>query len=63
MEDVNKNTIAVIACAKQEELYICEWIEWNINIGVDHIFICDNNDSNYKVHESKLLCVAHNQKI
>lgn len=40
-------TIAIIACAKHEELYIKEWIDWNLKIGVDHIFIADNNEDTY----------------
>lgn len=40
--------VAILACAKQEELYIKEWIDWNKSLGVDHIYIADNNDSNYE---------------
>ena len=39
--------IWICAVAKMEELYIREWIEWNKKIGVDHIVIGDNNDSDY----------------
>ena len=44
--------IWICAVAKMEELYIREWIEWNKKIGVDHIVIGDNNDSDY----NKPLC-------
>lgn len=37
----------VCAIAKMEELYINEWIEYNKSIGIDHIVLGDNNDSNY----------------
>lgn len=37
----------ICAIAKMEELYIREWIEWHKKIGIDHIIIGDNNDSNY----------------
>ena len=37
----------ICAIAKIEELYIREWINWHKNIGIDHIIIGDNNDSNY----------------
>lgn len=40
--------IAIIACAKFEQCYIREWIEWYKNLGIDHIFIADNNPSKYE---------------
>ena len=39
--------IWICAVAKMEELYIREWIEWHKNIGIDHIVLGDNNDSDY----------------
>ena len=39
---------AIIACLKQEELYIREWLDWHIKIGVDHFYLCDNNDKDYE---------------
>jgi len=36
--------IAVCAIAKNENLYIREWVEWYKNLGVDKIFIYDNNE-------------------
>ncbi len=48
MEIKNEPTIAIIACCKMEELYIKEWLDWHLNIvGIDHIFLCDNNDFGY----------------
>ena len=38
----------ICAIAKMEELYIKEWIDWHNYLGVDHIIIGDNNDSNYE---------------
>lgn len=40
--------IWICAIAKMEELYIREWIEWHKKLGIDHIVIGDNNDSDYK---------------
>lgn len=37
----------ICAVAKMEELYIREWIDWHKYLGIDHIIIGDNNDSNY----------------
>ena len=34
----------IVAIAKNEELYLKEWIEYHFNLGFDKIFICDNND-------------------
>ena len=36
--------VALCAIAKMENNYIREWIEWYKNLGVDHIFLYDNND-------------------
>lgn len=36
--------IAICAIAKNEELYLDEWINYHLSIGVDHIFVNDNND-------------------
>ena len=36
--------VCIIAIAKNENLYINEWIEYHIKIGIDHIYVCDNND-------------------
>lgn len=36
----------VVAIAKYEGDYIREWVEYNLNIGFNHIFIGDNNDDN-----------------
>ena len=40
----NKQNVALCAIAKNENLYIREWVEWYKNIGVDKIFMYDNND-------------------
>lgn len=34
----------IIAIAKNENLYVKEWVDWHLNIGFDNIVICDNND-------------------
>lgn len=36
--------VAIIAIAKNEELYINEWINYHLNLGFDNIIICDNDD-------------------
>ena len=41
------NSIAIIACLKCEERYVKEWIDWHIKCGVDHFYLCDNNDIDY----------------
>lgn len=40
--------IAIIACLKMEDLYIKEWLDWHISIGIDHFYLCDNNDKDYQ---------------
>lgn len=37
----------ICACAKMEELYIREWIEYHKSLGIDHIVLIDNNDIDY----------------
>lgn len=36
--------VAIIAIAKNENLYINEWINYHLNLGFDNIIICDNDD-------------------
>lgn len=38
--------VAVCAIAKNENLYIREWVEWYKNLGIEKIFLYDNNDIN-----------------
>lgn len=47
--------VALICCAKQEENYINEWLEHNYIIGIDHIYLCDNNDSDYNINISSVI--------
>ncbi len=41
-----KNKIAICAIAKNENLYIRDWVEYHKNLGIDQIFLYDNNDKN-----------------
>ena len=47
-EEINSNNIslkvALCAIAKNENLYIREWVEWYKNLGISKIFLYDNND-------------------
>jgi hypothetical protein len=36
--------VAICALAKNEDRYIHEWVAYYLNLGVDHIYIYDNND-------------------
>lgn len=40
----HKYEIAIQCIARQEEKYFKEWIEHHLSIGIEHIFIYDNND-------------------
>ena len=39
-----KDKIAICAIAKNENLYIRDWVEYHKNLGIDKIFLYDNND-------------------
>ncbi len=39
-----KYEIALQCIARQEEKYFKEWIEYHLRLGIEHIFIYDNND-------------------
>lgn len=41
---VARNNVAVCAMAKNEDLYLDEWISYYKNCGVEHIYLLDNND-------------------
>lgn len=48
-EKINKDNekhinVALCAIAKNENLYIREWVEWYKNIGISKIFLYDNNE-------------------
>ena len=55
-DESDRSKYTVFACAKNENDYIAEWVDYHLSIGFDKIFICDNNDigddSLYKVLES-----------
>lgn len=56
MEIKSNPTVAIIACCKMEELYIKEWLDWHLNVvGIDHIYLCDNNDIDYSVQLSEVI--------
>lgn len=38
--------VLLCAIAKQENLYIKEWVDYHLNLGFDHITIYDNNNTN-----------------
>lgn len=38
------NKIAICAIAKNENLYIRDWVEYHKSLGIDKIFLYDNND-------------------
>ena len=40
----HKYEIAIQCLARQEEKYFKEWIEHHLRIGIEHVFIYDNND-------------------
>lgn len=43
--------IAVCAIAKNENLYIREWVEWYKKLGISKIFLYDNNDLDGEIFE------------
>lgn len=44
-DESDKDKYVVFACAKNEDDYIIEWVEHNLKIGFDKVFIADNNDN------------------
>lgn len=44
MDENDANKYVVFACAKNEEGYIREWVEYYLSIGFDKVFIADNNE-------------------
>lgn len=43
-DENNKNKYIVFACAKNENDYIQEWVDYHLGIGFDKVIICDNNE-------------------
>lgn len=40
----NNMIVDIVCIAKREELTICDWIEYHRQMGINHIYIFDNND-------------------
>lgn len=55
MISANNLKIALCAIAKNENLYIREWVQWYKNIGIDHIFLYDNNEIDGEHFEEVIL--------
>ena len=36
--------VVICAIAKNEHLYINDWVKWHLNLGFDHIYLYDNDD-------------------
>lgn len=36
---------AICAIAKNEQWYINDWIEYHLKLGIDHIYLYDNNEA------------------
>ena len=43
-KDVRHQPIVICAAARDEELYLREWIEYHLQLGFDKIYLYDNND-------------------
>lgn len=41
----------IIAIARQENLYVKEWVNYHLNLGFDNIIICDNNDTDERISD------------
>lgn len=41
---VNNMIIDIVCIARREEYTICDWIEYHRQLGINHIYIFDNND-------------------
>lgn len=39
----------IVAIAKNEDNYIKEWVDYHLNLGVNHIFLYDNNDEDKNI--------------
>ena len=51
--------VALCGIAKNENRYINEWLDYHIGLGVDKVFIYDNNDPNGE----KITDVVHNDNV
>ena len=43
--------LAICTMARKENLYIKEYVDYNIKLGFDHIFIFDDNEPNIAITE------------
>jgi hypothetical protein len=58
--------VCIIAIARQENLYINEWVNYHLNLGVDNIIVCDNNDTNERVSDiiknNRVITLSYNNE-
>lgn len=51
---IKENQVAICAVAKCENDYINDWVKYHIDLGVDDIYLYDNNDSDYEPIEKRI---------
>ena len=50
---MNNKTVAICAILKDEHQYLKEWIDYHLNIGVDHIYLYEDITSNTHIDITK----------
>ena len=64
----NRYNVVLCAIAKNENLYINEWINYHLTLGIDHIYLYDNNDStapnikNFITNKDKVTIINYQNK-
>lgn len=62
-QNQKKGTICICSIGKNENLYAKEFVEYYLNLGVDKLFIYDNNDINGEKFESVLIKYIKNKHV
>lgn len=52
------NNYIIVTTARNEEQFLDEWVDYHLNLGFDHIYICDNNDEPLQ-YDHKNVTVYH----
>lgn len=59
LEDLKKRDIVLVTCAKNEDNYVHEWIDYHLKLGFDRVVIYQNN-WNYKIEHPKVKTIPWN---
>jgi len=59
LEELKKRDIVLVTCAKDEDNYVHEWIDYHLKLGFDRVVIYQNN-WDFKIEHPKVKTIPYN---